>query len=118
RCHPGTRLEVIAEIKKWIKNGGDRPILWLNGPAGSGKSAVSQTIAELYTSHIAASFFFLRGTEQRSRIQYLIPTLAHQASLYSPTARESIIEVLRKEPNLCHEQSFHHQLQKLLIISI
>ncbi|TFK31584.1 hypothetical protein BDQ12DRAFT_671754 [Crucibulum laeve] len=118
RCYPGTRLKVIAEIDKWITDGGDRPILWLNGPAGSGKSAVSQTIAERYAPRIAASFFFLRGAGLRSQIQKLIPTLAYQVSVYNPAANESIIEVLKNEPDLLHGQSIQHQFQELLITPI
>ncbi|TFK35008.1 hypothetical protein BDQ12DRAFT_579518, partial [Crucibulum laeve] len=118
RCHPGTRLKVFAEIEKWITDDGDRPILWLNGPAGSGKSAISQTVAERYAPRIAASFFFLRGAGLRSQIQQLIPTLAYQASVYSPASRKSIIKALKKDPDLCHGQSFQHQLQKLLITPI
>ncbi|TFK31407.1 hypothetical protein BDQ12DRAFT_749798 [Crucibulum laeve] len=96
RCYSGTRLEVIAIIEKWIKDGGDHPVLWLNGPAGSGKSAISQTIAELYKSRICASFFFLRGAGQRSQIQLLIPTLVHQVTLSMPITKEIIQNVLEK----------------------
>ncbi|KIK07880.1 hypothetical protein K443DRAFT_2097 [Laccaria amethystina LaAM-08-1] len=44
RCDPGTRLEVIAQIKQWL-NGSDKrtAICWLSGPAGYGKSALAQT---------------------------------------------------------------------------
>ncbi|TFK38795.1 hypothetical protein BDQ12DRAFT_666028 [Crucibulum laeve] len=118
RCHPGTRLKVISEIDKWITDGSDRPILWLNAPAGAGKTAIAQTIAEHYAPRIAASFFFLRGAGPRSQIQQLIPTLAYQASEYSPAASESIIGALKNEPDLCHGKSFQNQLQKLLITPI
>ncbi|TFK36317.1 hypothetical protein BDQ12DRAFT_580069, partial [Crucibulum laeve] len=116
RCHPGTRLEVIAEIEKWIKDSDDCPILWLNGPAGSGKSAISQTIAEHYAAQqqVAAIFFFFRGAGQRSQIQHLIPTLAYQVFIFSPAAESTLRDILRKEPNL-HEQALYHQLVKLLI---
>ncbi|TFK43024.1 hypothetical protein BDQ12DRAFT_596561, partial [Crucibulum laeve] len=97
---------------------GDCPILWLNGPAGSGKSAILQTIEERYAPRIAASFFFLCGAGLRSQIQQLNPTLAYQASVYSQAASESIMEALKNEPDLCHGHSFQHQLQKLLIIPI
>ncbi|TFK42281.1 hypothetical protein BDQ12DRAFT_564946, partial [Crucibulum laeve] len=119
RCHPGTRLKVIAEIEKWIKDRDVCPILWLNGPAGSGKSAISQTIAERHAAQqqIVASFFFFRGTGRRSQIQYLIPTLAHQVSIFNPDAESALIETMRKEPNLS-EQALYHQLVKLLIKSI
>ncbi|TFK36552.1 hypothetical protein BDQ12DRAFT_667704 [Crucibulum laeve] len=114
RCYPGTRLEVIAKIEKWMKDGSDRPILWLNGPAGSGKSAISQTIAELYKDRICASFFFLRGAGQRSQIQLLIPTLVHQFALSMPKTKEIIEDVLKNEPHI-YQQALQYQLERLLI---
>src|SRR6202044_1971607 len=46
RCLHGTREELIANIVRWIDKRSGHPICWLNGPAGAGKSAVSQTVAE------------------------------------------------------------------------
>ncbi|TFK36767.1 hypothetical protein BDQ12DRAFT_754965 [Crucibulum laeve] len=116
RCHPSTRLEVIAEIEKWIEDGGNCPILWLNGPAGSGKSAISQTIAERYTDKKnVASFFFLRGTGERSKIQHLIPTLAHQVSMFDPAAESILIDTMIKESDLHHKKAISYQLDRLLI---
>ncbi|KAG6808644.1 hypothetical protein H0H92_003420, partial [Tricholoma furcatifolium] len=52
RCHPGTCTEILGKITDWINQGisADEPncdrILWVHGPAGSGKSAIAQTIAE------------------------------------------------------------------------
>ncbi|TFK39282.1 hypothetical protein BDQ12DRAFT_589753, partial [Crucibulum laeve] len=116
RCHPGTHLKVIAEIDKWIEDSDNSPIFWLNGPAGSGKSAISQTIAERYAAQqkLAASFFFFRGAGQRSTIQYLIPTLAYQVSMFHAAAEAILIRTMSKEPNL-HEQALYYQLDKLLI---
>ncbi|TFK31817.1 hypothetical protein BDQ12DRAFT_744934 [Crucibulum laeve] len=92
------------------------PILWLNGPAGSGKSAISQTIAEHYAAQqkIAASFFFFRGAGQHSQIEHLIPTLAYQVSIFNQAAKSVLIDSMREEPNL-HKQALYHQLDRLLI---
>ncbi|TFK33979.1 hypothetical protein BDQ12DRAFT_764564 [Crucibulum laeve] len=116
RCHPGTRLKVIAEIEKWIEDSNDCPILWLNGPAGSGKSAISQTIAE----HCAgkkkiASFFFLRGTGERSKFKHLMPTLAHQVSMFDSAVESILIDTMRKEPELHGKKALSYQLDELLI---
>jgi hypothetical protein len=48
KCDPGTRLKVIDTIKQWLNRRDKRSVCWLNGPAGYGKSALSQTIAERY----------------------------------------------------------------------
>ena len=45
-CLKGTREAVLGEIELWA-NGFDKPpVFWLDGLAGTGKSAIAQTIAE------------------------------------------------------------------------
>ncbi|KAG2346470.1 hypothetical protein BDR05DRAFT_997446 [Suillus weaverae] len=46
-CLPGTREDILSEIKCWIRSTGkDVPrVLWLSGTAGKGKSAIAHTIA-------------------------------------------------------------------------
>jgi pantothenate kinase-related protein Tda10 len=48
KCYPHTRRAVLKKIIDWVKDV-DKVvlILWLYGPAGAGKSAIAQTIAEL-----------------------------------------------------------------------
>ncbi|KAF8347570.1 hypothetical protein F5887DRAFT_35858 [Amanita rubescens] len=60
KCHPKTRKKVLKIISDWIDDSYPRQrIMWLNGPAGAGKSAIAQTVAERYKdSRLAASFFF------------------------------------------------------------
>lgn len=118
RCDPGTRVTLIDTIKKWVDTKSrDAPsVCWLNGPAGYGKSALSQTIAELCAenSRLAASFFFLRGAGARSRIDRLIPTLAYHISVSIPTSKTVIEKVLDEEPFIL-STSLTHQFQKLVI---
>ena len=121
RCDPGTRLEVIAQIRQSL-DGHDNDertvVFWVNGPAGYGKSALAQTIAECYTAegHLLGSFFFLRGAGERSHISCLIPTLAHQISLTVPGAKLLIESALEDEPALPElSVSLAYQLQRLVI---
>ena len=105
RCDPGTRLEVIAQVREWL-DGHDNDeravVCWLNGPAGYGKSALAQTIAECYAAEgrLLGSFFFLRGAGERSHISRLIPTLAHQISRTVPGTKPSIESAIEDEPAL------------------
>jgi len=119
RCDPGTRLEVITQIEQWL-NGSDKraPICWLSGPAGYGKSAVAQTIAERYAKEgrLLGCFFFLRGAGERSHISRLIPTLAHQVSLSFPAVKPLLEKAIRDEPAVLGPSvSLAHQFQKLII---
>ncbi len=78
RCHPGTRVEVLNTITDWIHDPDPcQRIFWLNGPAGAGKSAIAQTVAEhCKVKELAASFFFQRNTVDRGFADRLFPTLA------------------------------------------
>ncbi|KIM74851.1 hypothetical protein PILCRDRAFT_31063, partial [Piloderma croceum F 1598] len=116
KCQEGTRTEVIAVIKKLIKKGGNCRICWLHGPAGSGKSAISQTIAEwcVRKEILAASFFFRRGAGDRSSIARLVPTLAHQLSSFLPTTKQFICDAVQKEPSIT-QKPIRRQFEKLVI---
>ncbi|KAF9439586.1 hypothetical protein P691DRAFT_650413, partial [Macrolepiota fuliginosa MF-IS2] len=47
RCHPGTRLRIVERAQEVFANyrNAER-LLWIVGPAGVGKSAIMQTLAE------------------------------------------------------------------------
>ena len=119
RCDPGTRLEVIAQIKQWINSSDKRAaICWLSGPAGYGKSAVAQSIAERYAKEgrLLGCFFFLRGAGERSHISRLIPSLAYQVFLAVPAVKPLLEKALRDEPAILGPSvSLAHQFQKLII---
>lgn len=116
RCLCGTREKVIADVVRWIDSSSDRPICWLNGPAGTGKSAISQTIAERCSANgrLAASFFFFRGAGERSRITDFIPTLAYQLSVSIPATKPFIQRVLQGDP-LIIRQALNAQFTQLMI---
>lgn len=118
RCDPGTRLEVIAAIEQWLNSPDKQAVCWLNGPAGYGKSALAQTIAERYDekNRPIGSFFFLRGAGERSHISRLIPTLTHQISLSAPACKPLLEKALQDEPDLLGSSiSLARRFQKLII---
>jgi hypothetical protein len=113
----GTREDIISKIKRWIHDGdSDHPICWLNGPAGFGKSSVSQTIGEYCDSNklMAAGFFFAREVQHRSTIAHLVPTLAYQLSNFVPATRPFLQQTLGSNPYIV-KQSIRHQFQKLMV---
>ncbi|KAF6755320.1 hypothetical protein DFP72DRAFT_1121794 [Ephemerocybe angulata] len=64
KCMPETRVAVQNEILSWITDGhkdaDPKRILWVTGPAGTGKTAILGTIAERCKAEgmLAATFFF------------------------------------------------------------
>ena len=108
RCLPGTRKEVLKKIDDWVKaSAAAEPVLWLHGPAGAGKSAIAQTVAEACAGHnqLAASFFFARTVAHRNEAKYLFPTIAVQIGLSTPEKGQRLDEILSSDPYIAERVS-------------
>ncbi|KAK7028062.1 hypothetical protein VNI00_015013 [Paramarasmius palmivorus] len=117
RCHQGTRTKVQKSILDWAQSDdpNNEPLCWLSGPAGVGKSAIAQTIAETTNEgSLIASFFFWRGDPQRNNPSKLFLVIAHGLALRYPELRHSIGQVIREKPSIL-KASVDVQLQKLII---
>lgn len=118
KCHPDTRKVVIKTITTtWLEadnnnrdlcGGGSaecchkKPILWLHAPAGAGKSAIAQSVADECCSAepatLAAGFFFSRNAEERNTEKCLVATLAYQIARSIPAAKPFIENVVMDDP--------------------
>jgi hypothetical protein len=58
RCHPDTRVKIIARITPWFEGKGQQ------ASAGVGKSAVAQTLVEYLVKLFAALAFFSRPNKR------------------------------------------------------
>jgi predicted ATPase len=103
---------------KWVKWEGDLKsfIMWVYGPAGAGKSAIAQTIAELCETEmiLLASFFFSRNDPSRSSVKPLIATIAYQITLNLPDVRDAILGAVERDP-LIFSKSLGVQLKSLIV---
>ncbi|KDR67110.1 hypothetical protein GALMADRAFT_80072 [Galerina marginata CBS 339.88] len=119
KCHPNTRVAVLDKIMNWIRGldpeTRDALIIWLNGPAGSGKSAIDRSIAErCYEEGIlVASYFFARSDPTRNHGRSLIATIAYQASTRFPDIRDEIIRAVDRDPFV-----FTHTLEAQILALI
>jgi hypothetical protein len=70
----------LDSITQWMMDPSCEPVFWLTGLAGTGKTAVAQSVAAMATrsNHLGATFFFSRASEERSEYGSVIPTLAYQ----------------------------------------
>jgi pantothenate kinase-related protein Tda10 len=64
-CLPGTRSDLLHQIKDWAESPHRKCIFWLNSMAGTGKSTISWTISRHFKEKgvLGVSFFFKRGEE-------------------------------------------------------
>ena len=107
---------MLNEIERWTQDFNKSPVFWLNGLAGTGKSAIARTIAEraFANGNLGASFFCSRGVEDRSDLRLIFPMLAYQLAEQYPEFRSSLIPLLRSNSKIVHE-SLHDQMQQLLV---
>ena len=107
---------MLNEIECWISNFEKPPVYWLNGLAGTGKSAIAQTIAERMSEEgkLGASFFCSRDFEERSDLQLIFPTLAVQLARKYTRFRSIFVPLVQSDPGIAHE-SPHHQMDKLIV---
>jgi len=91
-------------------------VCWLRGPAGTGKSTIAHTIAEIcdQKGKLAATFFFSRGKGDREDINKLVPTLAYQIAKNVPQLQAQMRRVLREDPTILSLQ-LGKQFSKLIV---
>jgi hypothetical protein len=119
KCHPETRTEILKDLWDW-SSGTDRSstVLWLHGPAGSGKSAIAQSFCQnLETKdRLGASFFFKRGHPSRGSSRKLFSTIAYQLALAKNLSdlHRVISRSIKDNPSIL-DRSLSIQLQKLIV---
>ena len=109
-------MDVLLELEHWAKDKQDHRVFWLNGLAGTGKSTIAQTFAEVSFAdgNLGASFFCSRGFEDRSKLQMIFPTLAFQLAYQYPQFREQLLQVLRANPGV-GRGSLCSQMEKVIV---
>jgi hypothetical protein len=89
-CLPGTQQRILKEIQHWTESPDSKPILWLEGMAGTGKTSISLTVAQAlherqsFTSgtpkprsaFLGATFFFKQGDITRNNTSEFFTTIA------------------------------------------
>ena len=95
---------------------GEQHIFWLNGLAGTGKSTIAQTFAEMAFAdgRLGASFFCSRDFEDRSNLQTIFPTLAFQLAYQYPLFRGELLQALKAHPDVGQE-SLCLQMERLIV---
>ncbi|KAF5314824.1 hypothetical protein D9619_007204 [Psilocybe cf. subviscida] len=121
KCHPNTRVAVRNKTEKWAlrvdPGTSHASILWLSGPAGAGKSAIAQTLAEDFYARglLIASFFFGRSDSTRNHARSLVATIVYQLySLLPPPEQTRILAVIDRDP-LIFTKSLLAQFEALIV---
>ncbi|KAF6758673.1 hypothetical protein DFP72DRAFT_178829 [Ephemerocybe angulata] len=82
RCFDNTRVDVRNQILRWIISRDDSSkIMWMTGPAGTGKTAIARSIAEscYVVGYLGPTFFFSKlDLKSFCSSKYLVATLAYE----------------------------------------
>ncbi|KAF5348462.1 hypothetical protein D9756_009608 [Leucocoprinus leucothites] len=100
RCNEDTRRTLRGHIMEWGQlDAVVERLLWLSGPAGVGKSAVAQTVAEEIGRILGAVFFFSRPNN-RDDPNVVIPTLVYQLAVLLPEYKLIVGQRFKEDPSI------------------
>ncbi|KAJ3514412.1 hypothetical protein NMY22_g14737 [Coprinellus aureogranulatus] len=124
KCHPETTADVQMNILSWITNedqeSDGEKLLWLAGPAGTGKTAIAASLADIceQRSLLAATFFFSAssGSPQRRTKSHFISTLAYQLIQHNAIhgLKEEVLAAINANP-IVFGQRLLQQMQVLIL---
>ena len=116
RCLPGTRVDLLDQIKEWVQDSTAHSVFWLNGQAGTGKSTITRTVADILSDskYTAASFFFKRGEGDRGDLQKFFTTIAWQLARRQQGLARHVKEALDEHPGLA-DAGLALQFDKLIL---
>jgi hypothetical protein len=116
RCLDDTRTKLLDEIETWANNKEGKPIFWLSGMAGTGKSTIARTIAQKFASDkkLGASFFFRKGEGERANASRFFPTIAVELVAHEPNILPFIRTALDKNPAIS-QRALEDQFKKLIL---
>ncbi|KAI9856456.1 MAG: hypothetical protein M1813_009112 [Trichoglossum hirsutum] len=116
RCLSNTRTELLYHIREWAKDKNGKPIFWLNGMAGTGKSTVARTVAQSFADQgqLGASFFFKKGEGERGHATRFFTTIARDLIDRVPRLISGITKALNSDPAI-PQKALKDQFEKLIL---
>src|SRR5580693_3894821 len=103
RCLPGTRVDILRDLFTSLTDPtADKNIVWLRGPAGSGKSTILNTLAD-YTFQLrrrGAFLFWERSKTDNGEHHRVIPTLACQLARFDPIFAQALETQIKTWPHI------------------
>jgi hypothetical protein len=102
-CLPGKRTQLLADIWMWMNDPSTKPIYWLDGVAGAGKTTIAQSVSAMAAERLAATFFFSRTAESSKRRQTapVIPTLVYQLAQKHEVISSRVCSALQSKLDIC-----------------
>jgi hypothetical protein len=118
QCLHGTRVEILDEIEQWAHSTEPNVprVFWLNGAAGSGKSAIAHTIALRFhqRNELGSFLCFDRTYLAECRHEMVFSTMARDLANQYPGVKRSLANAIR-ERNWVKRTDIMQQWENLLV---
>ncbi|OJJ31438.1 hypothetical protein ASPWEDRAFT_119580 [Aspergillus wentii DTO 134E9] len=128
RCLQGTQVEILQKIQDWTNDPSGKPILWLQGMAGTGKSTIARTVAAAFyhgyglsekellpdEACLGGSFFFSHQDVNCRNPQKVFPTLVRDLIQVLPEMRDLVCDAIASHHDI-HEQPLRSQWLHLVL---
>ena len=119
QCLHGTRIEILDEIEQWARSTEPNvpPVFWLNGAAGTGKSAIAHTMALRFNQHNELGSFlsFDRTYLAERRHEKVFSTMARDLASQNPGFKQELANTIRERNWLKRTTDIIQQWEILLI---
>ncbi|KAG8722422.1 hypothetical protein FRC08_002403 [Ceratobasidium sp. 394] len=95
-CMPNTRTDLLQQLQDWVHYNGGQKVYWLNGMAGTGKTAIAYSFCEQLecAGRLAASFFCSWYLPACRDVKRVIPSISYQLSSISRPFLHTLSSVL------------------------
>jgi hypothetical protein len=119
QCLPGTRTDILFQITEWINDSRDaaQRMLWLSGPAGTGKSAIAHTIANWFDDlgGLGSCFCFNKDLRADKRHEKVFSTIARDLADRDPEMRRTLAHAVEHANALKNTTDIIQQWRKLFM---
>ncbi|KAI4189631.1 MAG: hypothetical protein LQ346_005073 [Caloplaca aetnensis] len=114
-CIENTRVALLQQHREW-GIGHARPLYWLSGMAGTGKSTIARTLAHHFHTidTLGGSFFFSRSSGEANNAVNLVGTLARHLAKISPNLKRSVCQAISSHEDVTR-QGLRNQWKELIL---
>ncbi|KAJ7301107.1 WD40-repeat-containing domain protein, partial [Mycena albidolilacea] len=117
-CLEGTRVDLLADLRAWSRDPDAPRIFWLDGMAGTGKSAISRSFCHMLRKNgrLGGSFFCLRGDANQGNPMRILPTLAMTLASQDMTFKSALLTALNE--GISSNANLEIQIENLLEVPL
>ena len=119
QCLAGTRVEILAEIEEWARSPDPNtpPVFWLNGAAGTGKSAIAHTLAVQFNqrNELGSFLCFDCNYLAERRHEKVFTTMAHDLASQYPGVKQRLVATIQDRKWLKQTTDIIQQWERLLV---